>query len=568
MKKALLFIAVIIIFLTVVDYVFGASRASFYVSPAAGKFTVGEVFYVKVMINTDGAAINASQTVVNFTQDTLKVVSVSKTGSIFTLWPEDAVYSNSEGKVTFAAGLPTPGYNGDSGRALTIGFQARAVGEAKVSFGDSSILANDSRGTNIFALSSGGSYIISPGGVVPPGPELPPLPKVFSPTHPDPEKWYSNNNPKVQWKLPQGVTGISSIFNQDFVFDVPSSSEGLFDLKSFTEVKDGIWYFHIKFQNEAGWGDITRFRVQIDTQAPLAFEIKSDNEGDPTNPQPLLYFKANDETSGINHYDIKIGDGDGFSLLETQTNPFRMPNQDPGVHNVRIKAIDNAGNSTLSTADIRVESIPSPSIAVCPGTFISGEEVMYLEGSAPPNQKIILFLNKDAKIIKSWEITSDGKGNWTFEEEGLFRSGNYRISARTKDSRGAVSNPSAECQLKIVLSGISFFGWIVSYRVITRIALLLFIILLIILVIIFIKTKKQKSYLERETKDLKVKFYKEYNELKEDIEEQLESFRRLKAERGLSKQEEELEERLLKDLDDVEKVLRRELGDIESIYKK
>lgn len=567
-RKILLFLNILMFGLLGASFVSATARASFYVSPTSGSFTVGEVFYVKAMINTDGTPINASQTVINFTADKLKAVSVSKTGSIFTLWPEDAIYSNSEGTISFAAGLPTPGYNGDAGKAITIGFQAKAVGEAKVSFGESSILANDSRGTNIFTLSAGGTYSINPGGQIPSGPELPPLPKVSSPTHPNPDQWYSNNNPKLQWQLPRGVSGVSTIFNQDFVFDVPSNSEGFFDSKSFSSVKDGIWYFHIKFKNEAGWGDITRFRVQIDATAPNPFEIKSDNEGDSTNPRPLLYFKAEDEASGINHYDVKIGDGEVFSLVDTQTNPFRVPHQDPGMRGIKVTAVDKAGNSTLSTTEIKIDSITSPTISVCPGSFVSGEEVLHLEGKAPANQTVLLYLDRNSKTVKIWEIPIDGNGNWSLEDEGVFKSGDYRIIARTKDGRGAISNPSNECQVKFVFSGISIFSWVISYLVIIRITITLFIVLLAVLVLAFIKTRKEKNYLERETEDLKVKFYKEYNELKEDIEEQLASYRRLKSERSLSDEEKEMVERLLKDLDDVERVLRRELGDIEKIYKK
>jgi hypothetical protein len=544
-----------------------AAQASFYVLPESGEYEVGKRFSVSVFIDSDGAAINASQAVIYFPADKLKVVEISKAGSIFTLWPEEVVFSNSEGKITFAGGLPSPGYTGEKGKIFTIIFQGKAAGEAKVYFRDEAILANDARGTNIFGSSRGGIYkIVVPTGVPTLPPEiikLPPLPKVYSPTHPQSDKWYSNNNPILKWDLPPDVIGVSTVFNQEFVYNVPAVSEGLFSSKNYSEVEDGVWYFHIRFQNKDGWGEISRFKIQIDTKPPYPFEIKVDNEGDSTNPQPILYFQAKDDTSGINHYEIKIGQGEVFSLLEVQTNPVRMPHQDPGLHSLEIKAVDNAGNSTLSATEVAIESIPSPEISTCPPTLVSGEEILHLEGNAPINHTVIIFLNKDGKTIKTWEVAADSKGSWVLEDNGLFKSGIYKISSRAKNNKGAISNPSPECTLKIILSGISIGPWILRYQCLIWFALLILLILLIILIYIYLLSRKERRYVEREAKDLRKKFYKEYNELKEDIRLQLEMFRKVKAERELTKEEEKLEERLLKDLKDIEVVLDRELKDIE-----
>jgi hypothetical protein len=61
-----------------------AAQASFYVLPESGEYEVGKRFSVSVFIDSDGAAINASQAVIYFPADKLKVVEISKAGSIFT----------------------------------------------------------------------------------------------------------------------------------------------------------------------------------------------------------------------------------------------------------------------------------------------------------------------------------------------------------------------------------------------------------------------------------------------------------------------------------------------------
>lgn len=84
--------------------------------------------------------------------------------------------------------------------------------------------------------------------------------------------------------------------------------------------------------------------------------------------------------------------------------------------------MDMAGNYTENVTQIKVESIEAPKITVCPETFIAGEEVLHIEGTALPNHTIISFFKSDEKLVKSWEVFSSEIGEWSFEEDGLFQS--------------------------------------------------------------------------------------------------------------------------------------------------
>jgi uncharacterized membrane protein len=565
--RAIWFLSVLFFSLCFVSNKVSAQGAYFYVSPDKLNFNAGQNFTVDILINTGGNAINAVQATLYFPTDKIKVVDISKSGSIFSLWIQEPTWSDAQGTVIFGGGLPSPGFSGQAGKLFTITFQGISTDEAKIYFGGEAILANDPLATNIFSASYGGTYNIESAEAIQP-PEVskvPAAPKITSPTHPSSDKWYSGKNPKFEWSLPSDIDGISFAFNEEPIFDPGSSAEKIASSKSFEEVEDGAWYFHLKLKNEFGWSKTSHFRVQIDTQAPHPFETKIDNEGDPTNPSPLLFFKAEDDTSGINYYEVQVGEGDVFTLLEIQTNPYRMSRQDPGSYPVKVIAVDHAGNRTQSTAEVIIESIAVPQITVCPGEFISGEEVLHLEGTAIPDSAVLIFFEINDQLIKEGETKSDGEGYWSFAEEGLLKSGQYRILARTKDSRGAVSNPSEDCAIKVVLSGISIGPWTLSYSWVLIILIILFIILIIFLLYLFRRINKTKETIDRETKDLKKKFYKEYYELQKDIMEQLKRYRKAKAERGLTKEEEEMEKRLLDNLADVERVLREELKDIEEI---
>jgi len=543
-----------------------AQEASFYLSPASGNYRVGETFSVTLFINTRGVSINASQAKIIFPPEKLKVINISKNGSIFTLWVQEPIFSNEKGEISFGGGLPSPGYIGEAGKVITIFFQGKSEGEAKIDFKNEIITANDPRGTNVFSFSQGGAYSIFPSEeVLPPqvSEKVPAAPGVTSPTHPDETKWYNNNSPKLQWGLTPDIIGVSTALNQQPIFNPASLPQGLFDSISFEGIEDGIWYFHIKLQNEAGWGRITHFKVQIDTKPPHPFEITVDNEGDPVNPQPLLYFETKDDTSGISHYEIKIGVGDTFKVIIAQSNPLRLPHQAPGIHKVLVKALDMAGNYTENVTQIKVESIEAPKITVCPETFVAGEEVLHIEGTALPNHTIISFFESDEKLIKTWEVFSSEIGEWSFEEDGLFQSGIYKISARAENKKGAISNSSEECQVKVILSGLSLGPWIISYKTLIWIFIIILILILILIFYLFWKTKRTRKLVEKETQDLKQKFYKEYKELEEDIGRELEILRKLKAGKEITEEEKKREAELLKNLADVKEVLEKELKDIE-----
>jgi cbb3-type cytochrome oxidase subunit 3 len=474
-------IYLLIFFLALVFYFFPlvtkAQKGSFSLRPLNGSFGVGSTFYVDVLINAEGIALNAAQATISFSSDKLKVTELSKKSSIFTLWPNEPVFSNSEGKISFTGGLPTPGFIGESGKVITILFQAKAVGHASINFSGEIITANDPFGTNIFSSSQKGSYSI-----------------VAS----------SEFQPSIE---------------------VPLEGE--------------------------------------DKDPPLPFEITIDNEGDPTNPTPLLYFQTRDERSGMSHYELKIGDKDFIKVEKGKTTPFRLPVQTPGILPILVKAIDRAGNFTESKAEVRIESIAVPKITICPKVFKSGEEMMYISGTALPETKIIISLLKNEELAKEWEVTSDAEGDWSLAKEGLFKSGNYKILVRARDSRGAESYPSETCLLKIILGGISIGPWIITYKTLTFFGLILFLILLLLFIYLIYRVQKTRKIIEIEVLDLKKKFYKEYYELRIGIEKELKILRNIQTERELNQGERARQEELLKDLEDVERVIRVELKDIE-----
>src|SRR3989338_8837245 len=115
--------------------------------------------------------MNAASGVISFSSDKLEVASLSKTGSIFSLWVQEPSFSNSAGTVNFEGIALNPGFTGASGKLISINFKVKSVGDAPLTFSSGSVLANDGKGTNILANLGSGLFSVSAPTVGPQAPE-------------------------------------------------------------------------------------------------------------------------------------------------------------------------------------------------------------------------------------------------------------------------------------------------------------------------------------------------------------------------------------------------------------
>ena len=219
-----------------------AEGVSLYLSPQTGTFFVGGTFTVSIYVNTKGNEINVVEVDLRFPPEILQVTSPATGESFVSEWLSPPSYSNVWGKITFKGGIPG-GIITSAGLISTITFRAKSPGLAKVEFLESSkVLLNDGRGTPVSAATIGGLYEI----LIPP----PEGPSISSPTHPDSDLWYRDNNPSFSWEKGEGITDFSFSLSQNPQEEPDTISEGDINFKSYTEISDGIWYFHLKAKKE------------------------------------------------------------------------------------------------------------------------------------------------------------------------------------------------------------------------------------------------------------------------------------------------------------------------------
>lgn len=546
--KKLFLTGIILIFSLMIGTSASAGGASLYLSSAGDSLGVGETVYMDVKINTGGFSINAAQVNISYPGDKLKITNVFKDGSIFSLWPDEPYFSNSEGKLYFSGGVPHPGFSGNNGQILRIQFEAKEEGEAILAFGKSQILADDGNGTNIFSRGFDETYVIKPSA-----------PQIISSTHHEQNQWHKENDIKLNWELLQDVKKVSFSLDKNPETRPDEIPEGRLDSYAYKNIEDGIWFFHLLSNTEKGWSNPRHFKIMIDRTPPRPFEIVVDNGGDPTNPRPILYFDTEDLVSGVDRYVVKIGQGEDVFTETVPSNPFQTPLLAPGGYPVLVEAVDKAENSRQSLAKVEITPIQKPVINIWPQRYIAGEEVFYLEGTALPRVEVAIFLGKNGQNIKEWRLRSGETGEWSFSSKEILKSGFYQLSAMAKDERGAISRLSEEKTIEVDFSGIEFGPIMIT---LSNIAMFLFVILA--LGIIFIgfnnyKARRLKNALKKEAQEVRITLYQAFINLEKEVKRKIEM---LDSQQGFNKQEKELYEDLLTAIKTAQDSIDKEILDV------
>ena len=349
MKKLLLFLLILILSFAIIPSA-NAQSASLYLSPSRGNFTIGSTFTVSIYLNTEGNEINVVQADLKFPPDKLQVTSPTTGSSFVSEWLTPPSYSNTQGLTSFKGGI-LGGITTSSGLVSSITFRAVSSGIARIRFLEGSrVLLNDGKGTDILTISVDGEYNI----VIPP----PEGPRVFSSTHSSPNIWYSDANPAFNWEREIGISDYSWTFDQNPKGIPDGVSEGMVTFTSFSDINDGIWYFHLRQKQKGVWGKTSHAAVKIDATSPNDFVPEIETYTRIVGYQTVVYFETDDNFSGMDHYEVSIIDLSASeptpSFFTEQVSPYKVPVKKAGKYNIIVRAIDKAGNIQENEARFRI----------------------------------------------------------------------------------------------------------------------------------------------------------------------------------------------------------------------
>jgi len=556
------------------------SGASLYFSPSDGTYEVGGTFSLKVKLRSEQVSANVAGAEISFNKNELEAVRISKTGSIFSLWTTEPTFSNSSGRIVFEGGNPVA-FKGGSGTIITITFRAKVSAITNVTFSSGSVLAADGGGTNILTSMGGGTYKLKPKVIIS-EPEseqeyippftlgVPAAPKIFSFTHPNPEGWYSNNDPVFKWTVQEGITAARVLYGRNprsapTVLYSPPISE-----KKLEGLEDGIWYFHCQLKNSYGWGGITHFKFRIDTKNPEPFEIEIKGGKKTTNPRPILIFNTIDHLSGIENYEVKIGNSRGNVITdeEIESNPYQLPVQAPGIHNIIVKASDKAGNCEVSIAEIEILPIEAPIITNAPSE-LSVNDLIILKGLAVPKAKINIYVEDEKGRVFLDHTQSTDKGIWYFTFSHSVPEGNYKAWAEAINKEGARSTPSEAVYFSVKKPVFIKVGMMeLDYQKTLIIFIGLIIVLGLWFVLLRLSLERRRRKIRKEAEDIGRSLREAFESLRITSDKYLRKLEKAKSKRGLTRKEGQLRKNLKENLRVAEKFIEKEIKDLLQIIKK
>ena len=412
---------------------------------------VGDIVTVDLKIESTDVGINAGQATVKFPTNILKVQSLDKTDSVFNFWLTEPSFDNDAGTISFIGGSTASGYSGKSLQVLKIKLNVIGNGDANLTFSDTAITAADGTGANVLSVSKGLTFsVLSKTEVLKAtqtqitraaeiSAQLPPKPILNVLLYPNPLNWYNSiSDFSAKWSLPNDITGVAATLDKIPTLQ-PSTSEGLFDNKNFKIVSNGIYYLHIRFKNNIGWGQTNNYRIAVDSIPPLSFKINVAGGLSSDNPTPTLNYSSSDQFSGIDHYSIKI---DNLPAENTNKNSYTTPLLSPGNHLVDIMAYDKASNATESRIYFNTLPIASPVMNFTSKDTFVGEGALIIGGTSIPNTSILLSIKDlNNSVISPIQTKVDNKGNWSTKFEQPLKKGTYFAEAIAEDTRGALSLP-------------------------------------------------------------------------------------------------------------------------------
>ncbi len=436
-----------------------AEAATLSLRSSAVTVAEGATFTVRLSVNTQGKAINNAEATITYPRDILEAVSASRGGSIFRLWIIEPSISSGSGTVSLNGGIPTPGFTG-SGELASVTFRARRAGTATIGISGAAVRENDGLGTDILTGAGGVTVTVTAAEEQPeraePPEEEPTVSAggltVWSPTHPNQGTWYTARDVVVGWTAPAGSRALQVALDESPSGGTTRSLSAEVSERSYDDVADGIWYFHVRAQTSRGWTGVVTFPIRIDATAP---ENVSVSVGTTAEGYPGLQLSADDATSGVQYYEVQVdGQAPQHVPAELAKQPVAVAGLTPGQHVVTVTAFDNAGNRSDREETLLVLPTVAPKIStqVVRGRIVVAGTTVY------PNSTVTVALRAPSGELVSTDVLADGEGKFSYRSKRIRRAGSYQVWAKVTV---AISGPASDAaQLQVGRVGLA--AWLRS----------------------------------------------------------------------------------------------------------
>ncbi len=304
---------------------------------------VGELFTVPIVLNAQGQLIDTIRLRFVFEPDHLEAVRFVL-GSTFPNVSPGGFIDNTSG-VLYQGGFTINEPNGASSTFGQITFRAKIEGATTLTVDGASLLLYAGDRTNAGAGDSSSTLIVKG------EPTIPTQEPQAVDSHGTPlfsvSLTHEANTVTALWEV-QSPQSIDTFY---FDFDQNPSTVAAKELPTaalptgklvFTNVDDGVWYFHLRGVLSDGSSVSAMEDILIDTHGPYPFAVYLDRTELTVGESVIVTFGTIDQTSGVENYRLQLDDQE----LGVQKSPYVLTVNKAGEQIVRVIAVDKAGNET------------------------------------------------------------------------------------------------------------------------------------------------------------------------------------------------------------------------------
>jgi hypothetical protein len=311
--------------------------------PEWGIYGMGYEQRFSIVIDSGDERINAVQAKLTFDPTAVEVTSLDMESSSCSYTVEKLIDA-SAGLIDISCVLLNTTGEKRSFVVADVVVKPLRTGTFEVSFdsSNSKVLAADGLGTNVLRASQGGSYRVDNFSTlyVNDSSELNDTGRsfiVFSPTHPNQNRWYNHKSARFVWK---GTEKAVYAYSMDtFATTLPSNSKTITAPSIELPIPgDGIFYFHLRL---ASGGPTAHYRIQSDRTPPIITEMRMSASKIVAGDVLRVLFDAEDITSGVqNNYYVDLGN----RLFLPFGSEIAVPFLEPGNKTLILRVYDGAGN--------------------------------------------------------------------------------------------------------------------------------------------------------------------------------------------------------------------------------
>lgn len=304
---------------------------------------------VKIMIDTGGEAVNAVEVKIKFDAEIVAVKDIITIGSICGAdYFLDKTIDNVLGELHISCIQPSPGFRGNDGLVAEILLEPKKIGNFSLLFDESSqVLASDGLGTDVLRKYDNASFLVASEG----GDEQSEIIEVYSPSHPNSERWYKEKMTFLFWSVEaeQYIYALNQQADYQLSLDKDTVTQNNQLSKIFN--KDGIYYFWIAPLVDGEVGLSSRYEIRIDSTAPSQPSIKASENIIASGEVVRLEFDSQDQGSGLQkNYYINIDESISLPTLPQ----LYVPLFERGRHTIKVRVFDKADNYSDNQIEIFV----------------------------------------------------------------------------------------------------------------------------------------------------------------------------------------------------------------------